>query len=173
MRDVDAALVPFLHSTDESERDRLLGELILEHASPNIRKALRRRLDFYVGRSGSNPDNPEAEDLYHEAVKEILKRLRELQSDPNGKEIERFDEYVQRVTVNVCHDYLRSKAPRRYHLKSNLRYLLGSHKGFEIWKDGDNTILCGLAEWRRGKAAAISRVDDELLENRGTLQSLR
>jgi hypothetical protein len=57
MRNVDAALLPFLHSTDESERDRLLGELILEHASPIVRQALRRRLGVYVSRLGINADN--------------------------------------------------------------------------------------------------------------------
>jgi len=164
MRNVDAALLPFLHSTDESERDRLLGELILAHASPIVRQALRQRLGFYVSRLGTNPDNPEAEDLYHEAVKEILKRLRELQSNPDGKEIKSFDQYVQRVAVNICHNYLRSKAPRRYHLKSNLRYLLDSHKGFKIWRGDDGVILCGLADWPQKRTAAISHLDDELLE---------
>jgi RNA polymerase sigma factor (sigma-70 family) len=164
MRDVDAALLPFLHSTDESERDHTLGEFILEHASPIVRQALRRRLGFYVDRLGINPDNPEAEDLYHEAVKEILKRLRELQSNPDGKEIKHFGQYVQRVTVNVCHNYLRSKAPRRYRLKSNLRYLLDSHKGFKIWKSDDSVILCGLADWPQRRAAAASQLDDEQLE---------
>ncbi len=164
MHNVDTVLLPFLHSTDESERDRLLGELILAHAAPVVRQALRQRLGFYVNRLGTNPDNAEAEDLYHEAIKEILKRLRELQSEPAGKEIKRFDQYVQRVAVNICHNYLRSKAPRRYHLKSNLRYLLDSHKGFEIWRGGNNTLLCGLAAWSGKKAAAVSRLDDEQLE---------
>jgi hypothetical protein len=63
MRNVDAALLPFLYSTDESERDRLLGELILECVSPIVSQALRQRLNFYVDESGNNPNNPEAEDL--------------------------------------------------------------------------------------------------------------
>ena len=164
MHNVDTVLLPFLHSTDESERDRLLGELILAHAAPVVRQALRQRLGFYVSRLGTNPDNPEAEDLYHEAIKEILKRLRELQSEPAGKEIKRFDQYVQRVAVNICHNYLRSKAPRRYHLKSNLRYLLDSHKGFKIWRGGNNTQLCGIAAWSGKKASAVSQLDDEQME---------
>jgi RNA polymerase sigma factor (sigma-70 family) len=164
MHNVDTVLLPFLNSTDESESDRLLGELILAHASPIIREALRQRLQFYVSRSGTNPDNPDAEDLYLEAIKEIVQRLRELQSEPAGKEIKRFDQYVQRVAVNVCHNYLRSKAPRRYHLKSNLRYLLDSHREFKIWRGGNNTTLCGLATWSQKKAWAVSRLDDEQME---------
>lgn len=81
MHNVDTVLLPFLNSTDESEGDRVLGELILAHASPIIREALRQRLQFYVSRSGNNPDNPDAEDLYLEAIKEIVQRLRELQSE--------------------------------------------------------------------------------------------
>jgi DNA-directed RNA polymerase specialized sigma24 family protein len=164
MHNVDTVLLPFLNSTDESESDRLLGELILAHASPIVREALRQHLGFYVSRSGTNPDNPDAEDLYLEAIKEIVQRLRELQSDPAGKEIKRFDQYVQRVAVNVCHNYLRSKAPRRYHLKSNLRYLLDSHREFKIWRGGNNAMLCGLAAWPEKKASAVSQLDDEQME---------
>ncbi|MCI0659902.1 MAG: sigma-70 family RNA polymerase sigma factor [Acidobacteria bacterium] len=164
MHDVDPVLAPFLHSTDESESDRLLGELILEHAAPIIRQVLSQRLGFHLSRLGTNPDKPHAEDLYLEAIKEIVKRLRELQSDPAGKGIERFDQYVQRVAVNICHNYLRSKAPRRYHLKSNLRYLLESHKGFKIWKGSNKIILCGFANWPEKKSAMISELDDEQLQ---------
>jgi len=164
MHNVDTVLLPFLRSTDESERDRLLGELLLAHATPIIRKALKQRLNFYVSRLGTNPDNPDAEDIYSKVIAEIVKRLRELQAEPDRKGIKRFDQYVQRVAVNICHNYLRSKAPRRYHLKSNLRYLLDSHKGFKIWRDVNNTILCGLASWPQKKTKAISRLDDEQME---------
>lgn len=164
MHNVDTVLLPFLNSTDGSERDRLLGEIILAQASPIIREALRQRLGFYVSRSGTNPDNPDAEDLYLEAIKEIVQRLRELQSEPAGKEIKRFDQYVQRVAVNVCHNYLRSKAPRRYHLKSNLRYLLDSHREFKIWRGGNNTMLCGLASWPQKKASVVSRLNEQQME---------
>src|SRR5262249_8746604 len=93
------------------------------------------------------------------------------QSEPAGKEIRHFNQYVQRVAVNICHNYLRSKAPRRYHLKSKLRYLLDSHKGFKIWRSDNKTLVCGLTAWATKEAAGISRLDDgqsEELVNRYT-----
>jgi len=164
MHDVDTVLLPFLYSKDESERDRVLGELLLEHATPIIRITLKQRLNFNVSRLGTNPDNPDAEDLYSKVITEIVERLRELQAEPEKKGIKHFDQYVQRVAVNVCHNYLRSKAPQRYHLKSNLRYLLDSHKGFIIWRDVNNVLLSGLASWPQKKTAGISRLDDEQME---------
>src|SRR5262245_4020242 len=101
MHNVDTVLLPFLHSTDESERDRLLAELLLEHATPIIRMTLKHRLNFYVSRLGTHPDNPDAEDLYSKVIEEIVKRLRELQSEPDRKGIKHFDQYVQRIAVNI------------------------------------------------------------------------
>ncbi|MCI0664033.1 MAG: sigma-70 family RNA polymerase sigma factor, partial [Acidobacteria bacterium] len=131
---------------------------------PIIRMTLKQRLNFNVSRLGTNPDNPDAEDLYSKVITEIVGRLREFQAEPDKKGIKHFDQYVRRVAVNVCHGYLRLKAPQRYYLKGNLRYLLDSHREFKIWRDASNSLLCGLASWPQKKTAGISRLDNEQME---------
>lgn len=154
MHDADSILVSFLRSTDESERERLLGELISTHAAPLIRRAMRRRLGLYVNQSGAGSSHPDSEDIYREIVKNLLQRLTDLHSRNGDDGISNFRQYVSRVAENTCHDYLRLKTPARYHLKDTLRKLLDRHREFKTWRDDQNAILCGFAEWGGRKAAA-------------------
>src|SRR5262249_494335 len=124
MHDADSVLVSFLRSTDESERERLLVELISVYAAPLIRSIVRRRLGLRVNPSSAGSSHPEAEDIYREIVKNLLQRLTDLHSKGDQDRISNFRQYVARVAENTCHNYLRAKTPARYHLKDTLRKLL-------------------------------------------------
>ncbi len=65
---MDQLLLPYLQASDESERQQRLDELLLVHAVPLVRQALRQKLGFYVDQSGINPHNQDAEDLYQEIM---------------------------------------------------------------------------------------------------------
>src|SRR5262249_52794366 len=175
MHDADSILVSFLRSTDESERERLLGELISTHAAPLIRRAMRRRLGLYVNQSGAGSSHPDSEDIYREIVKNLLQRLTDLHSRNRKDGIDNFRQYVSRVAENTCHNYLRLKTPARYHLKDTLRKLLDRHREFKTWRDDQNAILCGFAEWSGRKPAAdrlaqvkelTDRLDATILPNK-------
>ncbi len=77
---MDQLLLPYLQATEESERQRHLDELLLVHAAPVVRQALRRRLGFYVNQLGINPHNQNAEDLYQEIMTKILQTLHDLET---------------------------------------------------------------------------------------------
>ncbi|MDQ3687245.1 MAG: sigma-70 family RNA polymerase sigma factor [Acidobacteriota bacterium] len=141
-------LLSFLQANEESERERLLSELILVHASPLIRHTLRQRLGFFVNHAGTNPNNPEAEDLYHDVITRLIAKLHELRTNSGKDTISNFRQYVASVAANACHDYLRAKSPARSRLKNNLRDLLDHHSDFSLWKDDVNEYLCGFAAWR-------------------------
>jgi len=144
---MDSILLSYLQAAEETERERLLSELVLTHAAPLVRQTLRQRLGFFVNHVGANPNNPEAEDLYHDVIARLIARLNELRTDPREETISNFRQYATRVAANACHDYLRAKSPARSRLKNNLRDLLDRHPDFSVWKNEVNEYLCGFAAW--------------------------
>jgi RNA polymerase sigma factor (sigma-70 family) len=151
MNDADSILVSFLRSTEKSERDSLLGELIAKHAAPIIWRTIRRRFGPSINQSGAGSVLPDRDDLYQEIVKNLLQRLTYLQSQRSQARISNFRQYVARVAENTCHNYLREKTPARYHLKDTLRNLLERRREFKTWRNDQNAILCGLAGWSEGE----------------------
>ncbi len=117
MADAEETLVSYIREGEVNERERLLEELLLIHAAPVIRRRLRQRL----GGEGAAV----REDLFHEAIARLLRRLRELEEEGNAQGIEDFAAYVSRVTSNVCHDHLRLRNPGRHLLKNRIRYVIG------------------------------------------------
>lgn len=163
---MDLLLLSYLHSNEESERESLLSDLIFVRAAPFLRHMLRQRLNFYVDHTGANPDNPEAEDLYQDIVAKLVERLNEAKADPDRKEIRDFRQYVTRVAVNACNDYLRGKSPARSRLKNNLRDLLDRHPDFLQWKGAADETLCGFTAWRIRKYHYDSIEKIRLLEDK-------
>lgn len=168
MHNADSALLAFLHSTDKSEQDYLLSELILTHATPLIRHTLRQRLGFYVNHNGANAYHPEAEDVYQNVITKLVQRLRELQSQHEESGIRNYRQYVVRVATNACYDYLRAKSPTRTRLKYNLRDLLERHRDFKVWKNENLILLCGFADWANQKPSSPGsnriQVSEDMLE---------
>jgi len=153
---MDSILLPFLRSTDEVEREQLLSDLILFEAAPLVRNTLRQRLGFYVSHFGANPQNHDAEDLYHDVMAKLIGLLNDQQLPAGRTEIKSFRQYVLRVATNACHDYLRAKSPARNRLKNNLRDLLDRHTDFAVWRIGEGETLCGFTVWlNRGKPPLV------------------
>jgi RNA polymerase sigma factor (sigma-70 family) len=158
---MDSILWSLLDSTGQAERGRVLGEIILIHAVPQVRKVLQLKLGFHVSQSGINPHNPDAEDIFQEIATKLVQRLIKLLSDPNRNTIENFRQFVTAVATNACHDYLRTKSPERARLKKNLRDLLHRHPSFKTWEHGNSSILCGFIAW---EGQPISSASSELLK---------
>ena len=147
---MDPLLLRYCQATDEPERQERLSELVLLHAAPAVRHALRQKFGFYVDQCGINPYNQDAEDLYQEAIAKIVEMLNELHHSSSKGEIEHFRQYSSRIAINVCVNFLRAKSPARRRLKENVRLLLIRHPEFAIWKEGGN-YFCGFASWRGSK----------------------
>ncbi len=153
---MDSVLLPFLRSTDEAEREQLLSDLILFEAAPLVRNTLRQRLGFYVSHLGANPQNHDAEDLYHDVMAKLIGLLNDPQLRAGRLEIQNFRQYVLRVATNACHDYLRAKSPARNRLKNNLRDMIERHADFALWRVEDGETLCGFTVWlNRGKSPSV------------------
>ena len=85
-------------------------------------------------RTRENPRNPDAEDLYQEILVRVVQGLRRKKLSAREVDIENFRHYVIHVALNVCIDYLRSKAPARTRLIDSLRDLLNRHKDLAAWE---------------------------------------
>ena len=166
---MDSILLPFLDATREPERERLLSELILVHAAPLVRHTFRQRLGFYLSPAGTNPHNPEAEDLYQDVLTKLVQRLNEFKAHPDQETINNFRQYVTSVATNRCHDYLRAKSPARARLKNSLRDLLDRHPDFALWKSDPHDSLCGFSAWRHRTVSPSSSRSIKQLEERPEL----
>ena len=149
----------------------MLDELILAHSAPLIRKVLRQRLSLYISHSGTNPNNPDAEDLYHEIIARLLQRLNDWIAHPDDHPINNYRNLVITITVNACNDYLRGKSPARARLKNSLRDLLLRHRDFKTWKGENRKQLCGFRSWNgQSNSSEASELIRQLLENPETFQ---
>ncbi len=168
---MDEVLLPYLEAAD-SERERVLSDLLLLHAAPVVRHTLRQKLGFYINPLGANPHNQDAEDLYYEVITRLLHLLNDLQSQAQKTEIRNFRYYVSRLAMNACYDYLRAKSPARARLKNSLRDLLDRHSDFAMWKTVTET-LCGFAVWQGGGKSASSDRLTELIEKPEVFQQAK
>jgi len=146
-QNTDPLLHPFLQAEDEPEAQRLLKQLIADHAQPLVREIVCSKLR--AGRLISPDGRPlqETDDICDEVVVQLLGRLRELRDAP-GDVIGNFRGYVATVAYNSCAQTLRQSHPERHRLKNRLRYLLNHDERFALWGDSSGISFCGLAEWR-------------------------
>ena len=161
---MDQLLLPYFQASDESERQHLLDDLLLIYAMPVVRRTLRQRLGFSINRKGTNPHNPDAQDLYQETMIRIVQALDDLRRSSENGGIGDFRKYVAGVAGNVCRDYLRTRSPARRRLKDNIRLVLTRHPDFALWQtEGD--YVCGFSVWReRGAPPPWSQKTSALAE---------
>jgi RNA polymerase sigma factor (sigma-70 family) len=167
---MDRLLLSYLQASDESERQQHLDDLLLVHAAPVVRQALRRRLGFYVNQRGINPHNQDAEDLYQEIMTKIVQALHDLRNPPAKTVIENLKQYVARIASNACNDVLRTKSPARARLKNNLRFVLSHHRDFAVWKTEGET-LSGFGVWQDSSKSLSS--ERQLVDIEERLASFR
>src|SRR3989442_3536825 len=152
---MDQLLLPYVQAIDESDRQQHLDELLIVYASPVIRHTLRYKLGFHVNQFGVNPYNPDAEDLYHEIIANVIELLTDLPAS-SRTEIEDFEKYVGRIAINACLDYIRTRSPARTRLKYSVREILSRKSEFALWKS-EEEFLCGLKTWSKGRERISSQ----------------
>ena len=149
---VDDLLKQYLECSDADHAETLLGELVVEHAQPGIRKVVRYKLGLQ-GRAESQ----DIEDVAGDVVLELIGRLRAMRGGSAGEAIGSFAGYTAVAAYHACNEYLRRKYPNRHRLKTRLRYLLNNQKGLAIWENASAEWVCGLAKWQvKGTAPASS-----------------
>jgi RNA polymerase sigma factor (sigma-70 family) len=175
---VDEVLIPLLRVSDELESQRLMMQLITEHASPVIKDIIKYKLRRARDRTENYArDNQDAEDIHSDVVVQLLARLAEFKANPSQKSINHLRSYVAVIAYHSCYRYLRQVYPQRHILKNRLRYLLTHQAGFSIWEGEHKELICGFTAWRASKArASAERVtllgnDPRILEQETLLAS--
>jgi hypothetical protein len=153
----DPLLRPFLEAEDACEAQRLLGELIAEHAQPLIRNIARSRF-----RTMASPDGNATEDICSEATLLLLARMSDLRENPEQAPISNFQGYVAAIIHNSCNHYTRRMLPAYCRVKNQVRYVLNHHQVFATWEEIGGDRLCGFAEW---KSAGWTKPSEAALES--------
>lgn len=167
---LDASLEAYLHASSEAAVSAQL-ERLAARAEPVIRGVIRRRWP-----SSSSPrDQQSVEDLYGEAMIQLLTRLEEEReqstraSEAARAPIRDFPALVATITSRTCDGWLRRRFPERARLKRRLEYLLsgeGAVREFAVWAGADGRRLAGMRDWAPSRTAnPISRAYRELVES--------
>jgi DNA-directed RNA polymerase specialized sigma24 family protein len=146
----EGLLAAYLNVADEKQSQELAAKLIAEYASTTIRSSIRLTLGFGGSRSTASYAAQEAEDLYSEAVYEILRWLTDLKSSHEAPVVRSFPGLAATISYRACARYLRRADPNRASLVKKIRYHLTSNSDFDLWLDASKQWICGFAKWRSG-----------------------
>ncbi|HZT41429.1 MAG TPA: hypothetical protein VFA07_04540 [Chthonomonadaceae bacterium] len=171
---MDPLLAPYLQATEEAEEQRLLMELIEEHADAAARSAVQRHLRACLDGTSKRflgEEAQEAEDVCAEVRMELVHRLQQLKNDPNAEPIHYIRAYAARIAYHACVHRLHAKYPQRQHLKKSVSHLLSHRPGLALWKGPGGGWLCGLACWRDSSVEpfAVARYEALLNDPRAAL----
>src|SRR5262245_4122055 len=145
---MDAQLLPYIQATSKADSDRVLNALVSECIAPVIKQVIRSKLHLYFDRDGRGSRDPDAEDLYSDALLQLLARLKECKDSPDDKPISNLRSYAAVISYHTCYEYLRLKYPQRNNLKNKLRYMLTRQPGLALWENESGDLLSGFSKWR-------------------------
>ncbi len=162
---IDAVLLPFIGANSEAEAQRLLEQIICNHAQPLVQNIIHYKLKAsHLYRSFSQ-DSQEAEDLSSEVIVRLVRALDECKSSPQERPIVNLRSYVAVMAYNASDEYLRHKYPQRFSLKNKIKYLLTHEAEFALWKNLHEESVGGLAHWEQ---ANRNRMADGALQQKAS-----
>ncbi|HYR29444.1 MAG TPA: hypothetical protein VEU30_13320 [Thermoanaerobaculia bacterium] len=134
---VDILLRRFVEATTEAEVELQLARILGEMAAPIVRNVVASVVRDARG---------EAEDVVADTIADLLRRLRDLRSDPS-REIRDLRGYIVTCAYNRCHERLREHYPARNRLRNHLVYLFNHRTELALWRTGHGATISGLREW--------------------------
>ncbi|MFY9553958.1 MAG: hypothetical protein WAV20_10460 [Blastocatellia bacterium] len=173
---IDTLLEPLLLAASDEQAEDFLLRLITLHAEPVIKGIIRYKLHL---RSHHATERAEADDIYQEALVQLLEGLHQLRNHPDEHPITDVRGMAAVIAHRTCSRWMRSQFPERHAFKNRLQYLLTRQRGLALWQDEDGKLMAGFAVWQgRKKAAASERLghlsdDESLLANIRLLKSSR
>jgi RNA polymerase sigma factor (sigma-70 family) len=157
---IDPLLEPLLREPGDGRADELLSRLIDEHAAPVIKGVIRYKLHL----NSTPTQRAEADDLYQEALLQLLARLRQFRARPDGHAIADLRGMAAVIAHRTCSGWMRRQFPERHALKNRLHYLLTRQKGLALWQGEGGKMLAGFAAWRGRETPAPAARLGELSE---------
>lgn len=140
---MDSLLEDFLAASG-ADTDSRLEDLLVNQASPRIRKVILRKL---------GPGCPDIDDVCAEVLVEAAEQLRAWKAAGVDRPVENFSGYVATCSFNAASEYLRRKYPRWRRLRDRIHYVLRRDARLAVWESA-NGWLCGLIQWTSQDAPA-------------------
>lgn len=155
---IDPLLEPLLLESGDGRADELLSSVITEHAGPVIKGVIRYKLHLNPHRA---TQRDESEDLYQEALLQLLARLRQFRVEPGRHPVADLRGMAAVIAHRTCSGWMRRLFPERHAFKNRLHYLLTRRKGLALWQGEDGKTLAGFAAWEgREKAVSATRLGE-------------
>jgi hypothetical protein len=139
--DIDPLLAPFVQAADEESAREALGDVLASHASPLIRRIVGRQLGSMKSAASVDQD---LEDVQATVLLRLTAQCWTLRRSDAGTAIASLASYVATTTYNTCHEWLRTRAPRRARVQNRVRYVLTRGETLTLWEVADREWWCGL-----------------------------
>ncbi len=156
---IDPLLEPLLVEADDERADELLLQLINDHAGPVIKGVVRFKLRLSSYRE---TQRAEADDVYQEALLQLLALLQKFRRQPDGNPIADVRGIAAVIAHRTCARWMRRQFPERHALKNRLHYLVTRQRGFALWQNAEGQLVAGFAVWQDQNKPAIRQLPDQL-----------
>ncbi len=149
---LDPVLQPFLNVPVESAAEQAALRVLIDHITPVIEGVIR-------GKAGALVAANEREELFSEAVLQLIRRLHEIKPDPARRPIANLSGYAAVTAFNVVHAHFRRAHPERQRLRNHIRHLVRKSARFALWQSPSGPFVCGLASWEGTASGESSEAD--------------
>ena len=156
---LDPLLEPLLTEVSEQRADELLLQLINDHAGPVIKGVIRFKLRLSSYRE---TQRAEADDIYQEALLQLLALLQKFRRQPDGNPIADLRGIAAVIAHRTCARWMRRQFPERHALKNRLHYLVTRQRGFALWQNAEGQLVAGFAAWVDQNKPAVRQLPDPL-----------
>ncbi len=138
--EADPVLGPFLNAPPESAAEHDALRILMGEVTPVIEGVIH-------GRAGVAAAAMEREELFSEAVLQVIRKLQELKSGPPRQPITNFKGYAAVTAFHVVHAHFRRVHPERRRLRNRIRHVVRTSAPFALWQSPSGGFVCGRAGW--------------------------
>ncbi|MGB7926439.1 MAG: hypothetical protein WCF57_24590 [Pyrinomonadaceae bacterium] len=167
---IDTLLEPLLLEDSDERADELLLQLITVHAGPVIKGIIRYKLHL---NSYQSDGRAEADDIYQEALAQLLAELGRLRKKPDKHPITDVRGMAAVIAHRTCARWMRRQFPERHAFKNRVQYLLTRQPGLALWQDEDRKLVAGFSVWQGQKRAVAAARLGRLSDDEGLLAHIR
>ena len=136
----DPVLEPFLNAPLESAAEQNALRTLIDQVTPLIEGVIH-------GRVGAAVAAIERDELFGEAVLQVIKKLQEIKSEPPRQPITNFKGYAAVTAFHVVHAHFRRTHPERQRLRNRIRHVVRKSTPFALWQSPSGQFVCGRASW--------------------------
>lgn len=137
---LDPVLGPFLNAPPESAAEHDALRVLIDQVTPVIEGVIH-------GKAGAVVAAIEREELFSEAVLQVIRKLQEVKSVAPRQPITNFKGYAAVMAFHVVHAHFRRVHPERRRLRNRIRHVVRTSAPFALWQLPSGLFVCGRASW--------------------------